>query len=131
MRIRWPDWRKVAGEVRSAPPWRDRVWLVLVVVGLLANLALYGYVWGVLPTLPAFLPLRYNAVGGVDEIGARTGMFRMPAIGTIVLLTNTILGAVLHPRERLAALFLAGSVPAVVALLFLATINIVRLAFGE
>lgn len=117
--------------MRNAPAWRDRVWLGLVLGGILANLALYGYVWAVLPTLPAFLPLRYNAIGGVDEIGARVGLFRMPAIGSVVLLTNSVLGSLLHQRERLAALFLAGSVPVVIAMLFLATINIVRLAFGE
>jgi hypothetical protein len=77
------------------------------------------------------LPLHYSGLGTVDLIGPRVDLYRMPGIGGIVFLTNLILASLVYPRERLAALTLLTMSLLVQVMLIVATINIVRLAFGD
>ena len=81
----------------------DRPLVGASAVALLANLALYVYLWRVTPTLPELMPLHYDALGVVDQIGRPSELFRLPLIGTLVLLVDGLLAAVLHERERPAA----------------------------
>jgi hypothetical protein len=75
--------------------------------------------------------LHYNSVGSVDLIGPRADLFKMPGIGAIVLLADLVLGSLIHRRERTAALALLAASVLVQVMLLVATINIVRLAFGD
>ncbi len=111
--------------------WRDPVALGLIVASLAGIAALAAYVQAWMPSLPHLLPLHYNSQGSVDLIGPRTDLFKMPGIGAIVFTTDLILGAIVHRRERLAALILLAASVLVQIMLIVATINIVRLAFGD
>lgn len=111
--------------------WRDPVALGLIVASLAGIAALAAYVQAWLPALPHLLPLHYNSQGSVDLIGPRTDLFKMPGIGGVVFTTDLILGAMIHRRERLAALILLAASVLVQIMLIVATINIVRLAFGD
>ncbi|MBI2940193.1 MAG: hypothetical protein HYY04_07100 [Chloroflexi bacterium] len=133
---RWRLLRQIGDVVRASPSWSDRVWLGLLATAVAANLGLYAVIWLSLPTLPAFLPLRYGpegvrTVGAVIEIGARSDLFRVPAIGSAVLLTNLAASVVIHRRERLAALLLQAGAVVVQGMLVIAALQIIRLAFGE
>lgn len=111
--------------------WRDSLSVGLILASLvgLAGLLVYVYAW--VPNLPQLLPLHYNGSGSVDLIGPRIDLFKMPAIGAIVFGADLTLATILHRRERMAAwLLLTGSV-LVQLMLIVATINIVRLAFGD
>ena len=102
-----------------------------MVAGLVGVLALAGYVYLSMPSLPPFLPLHYNGSGSVDLIGPRRDLYKMAGIGAIVLVADVVFAAIVHRRERYAALtFLVASV-LVQVMLVVATINIVRLAFGD
>jgi hypothetical protein len=111
--------------------WRDRVALGLLAASVLGVLALAGYVYAWMPSLPPFLPLHYNGVGGVDLIGPRTDLYKMPAIGAVVFLADVIVAAIFHRDERFAAYTLLAASVLVQVMLIVATLNIIRLAFGD
>ena len=95
----------------------------------IAALAVYVAIWQ--SSLPAFLPLHYNGVGSVDLIGPKSDLFKMPAIGAAVTLSDVVLATLLHRRERWAALTLLAVGVLVQIILVVGTVNIVRLAFGD
>jgi hypothetical protein len=111
--------------------WRDSLVLALIFASLvgLAGLVIYVYVW--MPSLPPLLPLHYNGLGSVDLIGPRTDLYKMPGIGAVVFLADLVLSSILYRRERMAAALLLTSSALVQVMLIVATINIVRLAFGD
>ncbi len=102
-----------------------------MVASLVGLVALVGYVTIWLPNLPPILPLHYNGLGSVDLIGPRSDLYKMAGIGAIVFLTDLALAAVIHRQERWAALTLLGASVLVQIMLIVATINLVRLAFGD
>jgi hypothetical protein len=73
----------------------DRPLVAAVAVALLANLALYAYLWQVTPTLPEVMPLHYDALGVVDQLGRPSELYRLPLIGSLVLGVDTLLAAAL------------------------------------
>lgn len=116
---------------RGLSIWRDKLAILFTVASLLACAALALYVWLVLPSIPLFLPLHYDGSGSVDLIGPRVDLFKMPGIGLIVLGADFVLASYAHRRERIAALALLATSIFVQSLLIVATINIIRLAFGD
>ncbi len=117
--------------IASASLWRDPVAVGLIVASLVGIGGLAAYVHAWMPSLPHLLPLHYNSQGSVDLIGPRTDLYKMPGIGGVVFLSDLILGGIVHRRERLAALILLSASILVQIMLIVATINIVRLAFGD
>ena len=55
----------------------------------------------------------------------------MPGIGGAVLFADLVVATAIYRRERWAALTLLGASGLVQVILIVATINIVRLAFGD
>lgn len=126
-----PSPRRVIRGILQLDLWRDRLglgFLVMSVLGILA-LTIYVYLW--MPRLPPFLPLHYNGSGSVDLIGPRTDLYKMPAIGAIVWLTDVVLAGRIYRRERFAAITLLSASVLVQIMLIVATTNVVRLAFGD
>jgi hypothetical protein len=81
----------------------DRPLVAALAVSLLANLALYAYLWQVTPTLPEVMPLHYDALGVVDQLGRPAELYRLPLIGSLVLVVDALAAVALHGRERPAA----------------------------
>lgn len=94
----------------------------------MVNLGLFAYVYLSYSTLPPLIPLHYSSSNAVDLIGEPEQLFKLPAIGGIVLVVDFLLSAAAHRTERFAALMLLGGSLFVQALLLAATVNIVRLA---
>jgi len=111
--------------------WRDSRLLAMILASLvaLAGLVVYVYVW--MPSLPQLLPLHYNGLGSVDLIGPRTDLYKIPGIGAVIFLADLVLASLLYRRERMAAALLLTSSVLAEIMLIVATINIVRLAFGD
>jgi hypothetical protein len=103
---------------------RDRALQILLVLTLIANLALFGYLALRFDALPDALPMHFDAAGLPDRIESKTGIFGLPLIGLVLLLLNTALGILIHRRERAAAILLVASVLLVQVLMWFATINI-------
>lgn len=117
--------RSVQARFVTLPFWSDRIAHLLLALGSAANAALFAYVCSVYPALPMLLPLRFDALGQVARIGARSEILKLPAYGLVVLLLNSMLGFWLFNRERLAAYLLFAAAILVQVLLWAATLNIV------
>jgi hypothetical protein len=99
----------------------DRVALGLVIGGLLLNLALFGYLAFMYPHLPDVIALHWNTQGDPDRIGHPDELLRLPLIALALWGADLLGAALVHRRERLAALFLyAGA--AVVQIVFWAAV---------
>jgi hypothetical protein len=90
----------------SWPFWRDQLAHLSLGLGLLLNVALFGY-----------LCWRYPALAQID-------MFKLPAIGLGVWIVNASLGVVIHARQRVAAHLLWAGAVAVQFLCWLAVLNV-------
>lgn len=88
--------------------WSDRLARGLMLAGLAACAALFGYLSLVYGELPTRLPLHWNAQAQVDRIGDPTELLRLPLFGLAIWLANTVMGWWALPRERAATLFLLG-----------------------
>ncbi|MFZ1239099.1 MAG: DUF1648 domain-containing protein [Anaerolineae bacterium] len=86
--------------------WRDRIGLGMVGITLLLNLALFGYLCMRFPSLPAALPLHFDAAGQPDRLGAPASLFVLPVIGLATLILNGVWGSLLYSRQRPGAYLL-------------------------
>lgn len=123
------DWARRAAE--AALVIRDRYLWALFIVALIVNLGLFAYLIlesnRVPVTLPPLVPLHFDASGDPDRIEPRSALFSLPQIGLIVILGNMALGGLMYRREPLATYLLAGTAIVIQLLLWLATIQIVRI----
>jgi hypothetical protein len=90
------------------PLWSDRLAWVLVGLGLLASLAMQGYLTCVFEQLPSVLTFHFNVLGQPDRIASRTEILRLPQIALLMLVLDLGLGFVIYRRERAAALLIWG-----------------------
>jgi hypothetical protein len=112
---RWLTW----------PFWTDQTGWILLGAALVINLGLFAYLAGSFPHLDSQLPLHFNRLGQADRIGTKMELFALPIIGSIILLTNLVLGLLLYRRERAGSYLLWGSSAAVQALFWLAAFSII------
>ncbi len=106
------------------PIWGDRVGLLLLTAGVLAVLALIGYLCFQFPMLPRLVPLHFDAVGKPDRLGPRSQIFVLPLIGLLALLFNGVLGWLAYRHERMASYLLWGGAVLVQVLVWTAAIGI-------
>lgn len=94
------------------PLWRDRTAQVLSAIGLIGLLLMFGVLAFRYPSLPADVPLHFDASGRPDRIAAKSGLFALPLIGLLAWLTNGVAGVVLYRRDQRHAAYLlwAGAV---------------------
>jgi hypothetical protein len=108
------------------PLWLDRVAHYLLITGATMCLLLFGLVSLRFPALPPVLPLHYDALGLPDRSGPATQVFLLPFIGLLALVANTLLGGVFYRREQVAAYLLWGGTIVVQVLLWIGTVNLLR-----
>ena len=120
--IRIVTW--VIGLVLSKVEGLDRLVHVLLVLGLLLNLALFAYVGWRFRALPQSLPLHFDILGQPDRFGVRSEIFKLPAIGLLLLVLNSLLGLIIYRWEKLGAYLLLGVTSVVQVLFWLAALNI-------
>ncbi len=115
----------VPGKFLSHPLWRDWLGRGLIALGVLLNLALFAFIFWRFADLPPTIRLHYNKFGVVDRLEPAISILWLPVIGLIATLTNSTLGALLHPRERVPALLLYGSIIIVQLMVWIAAIGII------
>jgi len=98
---------------------------VLLTLILIANVAMFAYLFFRFENLPNLMPLHFDTSGAPDRIEAKNGIFALPIIGVTVFFLNTGLGILLHNRERAATLMLTVGTLFVQILMWVAVINIV------
>lgn len=106
------------------PVWRDRALWAIVGLALIANLSLFGLILSRYQALPERISIHYNALGEVDRISQKAWLLAVPFIGALALVVNTLLGLVLHPRERVGSIMLGGATLVLQAVLWLAALGI-------
>ena len=97
--------------VGSHPIWADRVAQILALAAVLTNLALWGYVFAVIPDLPALIRLDFPPLVEGDYSHDPSQLLVIPAAALAVLAVNLVAGLAFQWRERAATyLLLSGSV---------------------
>ncbi len=98
------------GQERRFDPARlfrgDRLGIVLLAVGLLGSLLLFGALMIRFPSLPDVLAVRYNAEGAPELVREKQGLFLIPAIGLMAWIVNGLWGALLAMRDQKAGSYL-------------------------
>jgi len=102
----------------------DRLVHVLLALGLLLNLALFAYIGWRYRALPESLPLHFDILGQPDRLGVRSEIFKLPVVGLLLLVLNSLFGLAVHRWENLGAYLLLGMTPVVQVLFWLAALNI-------
>lgn len=124
--------RPLALELRRPPLWtwalwRDRSAQMLIAVGLILLLAMFGVLAFRYPGLPTAVPLHFDVRGVPDRIAAKSGLFALPVIGLLTWLVNLAIGIVLYRRaQREAAYLLWGGAVVVQAIAGLALLSLMR-----
>jgi uncharacterized membrane protein len=106
----------------------DRLVHVFLALGLLLNLALFAYVGWHYRALPESLSLHFDILGQPDRFGVRSEIFKLPAIGLLVLVLNSLFGLAIDRCQlegcELGAYLLLGVATVVQVLFWLAALNI-------
>lgn len=108
------------------PIWRDRPLWVILLGALAANFILLGFILWQYPALPERIALQFGPEGEIYRVGAKIGLLAVPSIGAASIIINSLLGFVVHRRERPASLLLGGTSLAMQGVLWLATLGILR-----
>ncbi len=103
---------------------REYMLLALLVLTLLVNVGLFGFLLVRYNDLQDPLPLHFDVNGLPDRIESKIGILALPAIGLVVYGLNAILGIMAYRRERAATLLLVVGALFVQVLMWFATITI-------
>ena len=98
--------RSAATGVAAFPFWRDRVAIGAAGISALLCAVLFAYVYASYPALPNVIELSFPALGGVIRVGDKSELLKIAYLGGGVLALNTVLGVVVHARERAAGLWM-------------------------
>ncbi|MBI2765354.1 MAG: hypothetical protein HYX53_05495 [Chloroflexi bacterium] len=114
--------RSAATGIAAFPFWRDRVAIAALALSVASCLALVGYIFARYPDLPEVVQLSFPALGGVVRVGDKSELLRVAYLGAGLLVVNSVLGVVVHARERAAGLWLLASTGMVQLVLLAAAI---------
>lgn len=97
--------------IAAHPMWADRVAQSLAVAAVLANVALWGFIFAVYPDLNNQIQIEFPPIGDVTTLQSRSEVFKIPATATAILLVNLLAALGFHWRERAASyLLLSGAI---------------------
>lgn len=106
--------------------WDDRVVRRALLLTLLLNLALLGWLMTIYPGLPALVDMRTDQLGAVATLRPRHQVLFLPLAAAVVALLNTGLGLSLYGREPAGARLLQVASAAAQILFAVAALTIVR-----
>jgi hypothetical protein len=100
----------------SLPLWRDRFFWAAVVLAVLVDLGILSVMMARYGDLGLRIPLTLSIWGQAERIASRIWVLVLPVLGLGLVGLDTVVGMVVHERERLAAhlLVVAGLVTQVV-----------------
>lgn len=107
--------------------WRDRRALVLIGLGLLGAIFMFGVLSFRYPALSADLPLHFDVNGLPDRIAPKSGLLFLPGIGLLAWAVNLGVGVWIYRQvQRQGAYLLWAGAIAVQAVATLALFNLMR-----
>ncbi len=98
------------GAVAAHPIWADRIAQALAVGGIVLNIALWGFVFAIYPSLNNEITIEFPPVGPITELQPRAEFLRIPAVATAIMALDLAAGLGFQWKERAAAyLLLSGA----------------------
>jgi hypothetical protein len=95
----------------SHPISADRVAQLLALVAIVANIALWGFVFAIYPDLNSQIQIEFPPIGDVTTLEPRSEIFKIPLTATAILFVNLFAALLFQWRERAAAnLLLSGGI---------------------
>lgn len=85
---------------------REKTIRTLCWAGILANGAIWIWLWWQIQPQEEFVFLHYNVLFGVDRVGPWWFVFLYPAIGTLIQCVHIVVGWIFFDTERLVAYLL-------------------------
>lgn len=92
-----------AGRAFSYAFWDDRVVRGTLILALLLNLALLGWLMAIYPGLPALIDLRADATGAAAAFAPKHQLLFLPLAGGVIFLVNLGIGIRLYRSEPTGA----------------------------
>jgi len=109
----------------NIPLLNDRLAWLLLGLAALVYLSHFGYLTLNYGSLPASLPIFFNAFGQADRIANKSALFILPIAGISVLTLNTLLGGLVYRRDKLATYLLWGCTIAMQLSIWVALLTII------
>ncbi len=97
--------------VAAHPIWADRIAQVLGAAAVVLNVALWGFVFAIYPSLGNEITLEFPPIGDIATLHSRADILKIPATATAILTVNLLAGLGFQWKERAAAyLLLSGAI---------------------
>ena len=113
--------------VASHPIWTDRTAQLLVLLGVVINVALWGYIFGNYPHLNNQITIQFPPIGSITTLHSRDAILKIPATATAILGVNLFASLLFQPRERAVTyLLLTGTVFLQLAFFIAAVVSILN-----
>ena len=97
--------------IAAHPMWADRVAQALAMAAVLANVALWGFIFAVYPDLNNEIQIEFPPIGDVTTLESRSEIFKISGTASAILLTNLLAALAFQWRERAASyLLLSGAI---------------------
>ena len=88
----------------------DKFMLITFIISLIANIALWGFLfWRIRPQVEPIY-LHYNIYFGIDLIGPWYKIYLIPLSGLIFLIINLIISLLIYKKEKVISYFLMSTV---------------------
>lgn len=89
--------------------WKDRFISTTTALSFLVNAGSWFALWKITAPRQEFIPIHYSISIGIDRVGPWTELFLMPAVGTGVLILNTLFAWLATKESRLARVLVTGT----------------------
>ena len=86
--------------------WHDKLILINFLFGIFVNVFFWVFLFIKFKTLEEIIPLHSNVYFGIDMIGPKFELLKMPILGVVILLMNVVLAFKIYKHERMNAYFL-------------------------
>lgn len=107
--------------------WHDKIIFVSFLVSSGLNIFNWLFVLSKIKSLEVIVPLHYNVYFGIDMIGSKYEMLKIPGLGLFIFLVNVFLAFRIYKHERLNAYFLLIATCLIELFLIVAAFLIIKL----
>ncbi len=104
--LRHVDHRSRVTGVAALPFFHDRLAMATAAFGVIPAVALCGYLFWAYPGLPNVIQIAFPSLGSVVRVGDKSALLKIAYLGLAILAMNSLLGVILHTRERAAGIWL-------------------------
>ena len=86
--------------------WQNKNIVFVLIFSLLINIFFWFSLWYLTMSYKGNIPLHYSIYFGIDLLGNREEIFKLPFIALLIFLINFILSFILYKKEKIFSYFL-------------------------